>query len=320
MPFLRCKPYLLALAVSLLSTPAAWSIDSPDTVPAAAWMNLRSPLYIWPADGAIYYSFKTPQGVNAHLIVVDTRSGKWRFRPYLNDATTPTSETAQKTKASAAVNGGYFNLTDGASASYVVVDGKEVANPRSNKALVENPKLAPYLERIFDRSEIRFLEDQHGQIVIRIATHSASIPEGLKLLHSLQAGPQLLPVLKGKEEAFVRPEGDGKEADPIASNRAAARTAFGITPEGYAMIICIAGNGQQPESSGIALPALADLLKHLGCSEAINLDGGSSTTMFVRSLGQTGGTPNGLPPGESVCGKSPETRVKSVLLLERSGR
>lgn len=45
-------------------------------------------------------------------------------------------------------------------------------------------------------------------------------------------------------------------------------------------------------------------MKGLGCTEAINLDGGASTTMFAGTT--------------TVCGKKPETRVKSILLLEQT--
>jgi hypothetical protein len=85
------------------------------------------------------------------------------------------------------------------------------------------------------------------------------------------------------------------------------------------MMLCISGRGQDPESSGVTLQQLADTLKSLGCTEAINFDGGASSTMYVR-LGTPGlGKSDMPPPGTVVCGKNPETRVKSVLMLLPSG-
>jgi exopolysaccharide biosynthesis protein len=43
-------------------------------------------------------------------------------------------------------------------------------------------------------------------------------------------------------------------------------------------------DGRQPgESIGMSLTMLADLLIEFGASEAINLDGGGSTTMVIRN-------------------------------------
>jgi exopolysaccharide biosynthesis protein len=130
----------------------------------------------------------------------------------------------------------------------------------------------------------------------------------------VQAGPQLLPTLTAEKEAFVRTEADDKQVDSIGTTRGAARTAVGITDDGYALLATVADARQDPESGGITLQQLADLLKRLGCVKAINFDGGASTTMFVRLAGN--GSSNSCPAGQVVCGKSPETRVKSVLLLQ----
>jgi hypothetical protein len=309
-----------ALFVATVSSvlPSTLAVDTPSTAGPIYWRELRSPSYLWPGDGAIYYTLDTANGSKAHLVVIDLKRGKWNLKPAVNDPTAATSETANKFQASAAVNGGYFNLSDGASASYVVIDGKEVANPRINKALTENPKLATYLEHIFNRSEIRILVDESGSQAVRIMQHNDPVPQGLRLLHSLQAGPQLLPTVRDREEAFVRIELDGKEADSIGARRQAARTAFGITDDGYAMMLCVAPNNQDGESHGVTLVQLAELLKNLGCAQAINLDGGASTTMFVRLRTAAADSPLAVTPPAVVCGRTPETKVKSVLLLQKA--
>ena len=52
------------------------------------------------------------------------------------------------------------------------------------------------------------------------------------------------------------------------------------------------------------------LMRRLGCVGAMNFDGGTSTTMVVSLKNESGGSVPKL-----VCGKLPETRVKSVLLV-----
>lgn len=311
---------LSALALSLGLAQFAWinssqALDRPRIAPPSQWRDLQQPNYLYPGDGAIYYTFTTKNGSKAHLLVINYKSGKWQLRPFVNDGTATVSETGEKFGAGAAVNGGYFNLSDGVSTSYVTIDGKEVANPRTNEALIKNTKLANFLDTIFNRSEIRFLEDKKHQTTIDIAAHNAAVPEGMKLVNALQAGPQLLPKLTEKEEAFVRTESDGKEADSISCLKPAARTALGVTDDGNVLLLCIAGPGQEEGSPGLTLKALSDLMANLGCSKAINLDGGTSTSMYVRIRPTAADQPTAPPQGKSVVNKTPETKVKSTLLV-----
>src|SRR6185437_4057567 len=118
------------------------------------------------------------------------------------------------------------------------------------------------------------------------------------------------------DEAFIRTSPQGEDVDSISARKQKARTAFGVTNDGYALMLCVAGEGQDPESSGITLEELAALLRRLGCGQALNLDGGASTTMYVKLADAAGSE----AAGKVVCGKNPETLVKSVLLLEPSGR
>lgn len=315
----RAFAVALGIIAVTVGTVQAARLTPPAIAPSGRWHDLTSPQNIWPCPGAIYYSFNMDSGSRAHLIVVDVKSGKWQIRPALATTNTaPTSTIATQNNASAAINGAYFNLKGdiGASASYVVIDGVTVGDPHKNKSLVGNQKLQSYLPQIMNRSEVRFLENAQGRPTIQIAQHNEPSPSGAKLVHLMQAGPRLLPALDAEGEAFVRTNPDGTVFDAISARKEAARTAFGITPDGYAMMLTVAGKGQDPESSGISLEDLASLMKDLGCSEAINLDGGASSTMYAR-LSARGVSPADNPtPGSVVCGKNPETTVKSILILE----
>jgi hypothetical protein len=309
---IRTGAILLAFCAFLSPVFAA----TPKVAVIASWRELQCPRNVVPGTGALYYSFPLENGTKAHLVVVDMKTRNWRIRPAMSDQTAPTSQIAASQSASAAINGGYFNLSDGVSASYVVSNSAEVADPKHNKALVENPKLQPHLQSIFNRAEIRFLTNKaNGAASIEIVKHDAPVSANCTLRDSLQAGPLLVPTLDSEKEAFLRTEPDGSITDSIGSKRLAARTAFGITNDNYAIMLTAAGKAQEDGSSGLTLTQLADLMKRLGCVQAINLDGGSSTTMYVKAApaGQASTSP---PAGEVVCGKSPETRVKSILMLE----
>lgn len=285
------------------------SANSSSTIPKNSWRELPNQKNIAPQNGAFYYEFALSNGSTAHLVVAYTKTGKWRVKPIILDKTTPTSEVGSQQSASAAINGGFFNLSNGASASYVVIDGKTVADPHDNKALMDNIKLKDFLPQIFNRSELRILKKPDGKSTeFQICKHQDPLPTGMVLLDSLQAGPALLPTLDDADEAFIRKQADGTVADSISCKKPAARTAFGITRDGYALFLCVSGKGQDKESSGINLEELADLMKRLGCRQAINLDGGSSTSMYINLAGNSA-------TGRSVCAKDPETRVKTVLML-----
>ncbi len=293
--------------------PGAKTIPLVTNVPV--WHQLTSPQYLCPQKTAAYYNFIAQGGTRVHLIVADIKSGEWTFRPAVNAPVAGTSVCAERFSASAATNGGFFNLhAGGDSTSFVLIDGKEAADPRANKLLMSNPKLVPHLDAILNRTEVRFLKDPLGKLAIQICPHRAPIADGMKLIHSLQGGPRLLPQVTSSEEAFIRTEADGSRSDAIGCLKPASRTAFGITADGYAMMICTASPKQDPESHGLTLSELSKLLKDLGCIEAVNLDGGGSTTMFIRPFEETGNSVH-TAAGTMVCGRSPETLVKTVLLL-----
>ena len=65
------------------------------------------------------------------------------------------------------------------------------------------------------------------------------------------------------------------------------RTALGITADGTTILLTADGRFKDI-AEGLTLTELASVMKWLGCEDAINLDGGGSTTMFVRGLANGG--------------------------------
>jgi hypothetical protein len=267
---------------------------------------------------------------------------KTHLEAFLSPKTAPTSKAAISSSSSsksgghkvlAAVNGGYFNLSDGMSASYMTWDGKLLADPTVNKALTGNPRLKKYLPQIFDRSELRIFKDEKsGEYRYQICAHEVGHDQ-MKMgknifVGSIQGGPRLLPATKSVDEyafkeAFLRREDDGSFSDSIGVRRTAARTAVGVTAQGRVMLVSVAGPKQDEFSSGLNLASLAELLQRLGCVEALNFDGGTSTTLVVRDLVTTGDGALKLAPDQKkiddgycmVVGREPETLVKSTLGL-----
>jgi len=60
------------------------------------------------------------------------------------------------------------------------------------------------------------------------------------------------------------------------------RTAAGYTRAGELILLVV--DGRQPASRGVDLEELATLMRDLGCVEAVNLDGGGSSTLVVNGV------------------------------------
>lgn len=288
--------------------------------------------------GVELHDLVMPSGARVCAVVVDTRNGAWNITPVVNKPIATTTKSAQMKDALVAINGGYFNMSDGDSVSFVTLDGKQVCDPRSNKALVENEKLKPFLSQIFNREEFRVYADEKGKRTYAIVKHDAPLPAGTRLVHALQGGPMLLPAYTAREGAFVRKDASGAESDSIGTTKPAARTAIGIAKDAVVLLI-VEGRRTKEFSTGATLPELAELLKSLGCTQALNFDGGTSTTMVVRLprgaedtrsevVGEgdgaktAGGTNQKVASGSSqssvlktIFSSTPERRVKSVLIV-----
>ncbi len=67
-----------------------------------------------------------------------------------------------------------------------------------------------------------------------------------------------------------------------ASDEEHPRSAAGVTADGELIVMVV--DGRQRESRGVDLRELAELMRDVGCIEALNLDGGGSATLVVDGL------------------------------------
>lgn len=275
----------------------------------ALWFNLRSstPSILTvassPPKTIRYFERTLPQSI-AHILLIPANS-RFLVTPALSQKVATIEEFAQKHRAVAILNAGFFDPANQKSTSYIVLHGKLVANPKENERLVNNPNLKPYLSQIFNRSEFRrYLCGQ--TIRYSIALHSQSPPAGCQLVDAIGAGPRLLPELTLVKEGFVD---NTNKRDALGSNQPNARTAVGITRDGSVVLVMVAQKPSVP-ANGVSLPALADLMKTLGAEKAMNLDGGSSSSLYYN-----GKTFYGKVDLEGNPIKRP---VKSVLLVQEN--
>ena len=174
------------------------------------------------------------------------------------------------------VNGGYFDANNKRTVSYVVINGETVLDPTKNESLMNNVSLGHHIDEILDRTEFRVL-NCGGEMKFDIQKHSAPACKRrfgrCKIVHSIQAGPELYPNLTMEEEYFVSKNEDGKVVrDSITALKKCARTAIGIKDNDIYLIIATVKHK-------VTLPELSKLCAELQLDKAMNFDGGGSTSL-----------------------------------------
>ena len=122
------------------------------------------------------------------------------------------------------------------------------------------------------------------RVGVRIDTRIRIIPfttSPAKIIHLVSGGPRLLkngrPYVSKHEEKFKMDISKGR----------AARTAVGITGDGRLLLVTVDGIPRRKSrkegqvSIGMTLEELSELMLVLGARDAMNLDGGSSSTMVI---------------------------------------
>lgn len=166
-----------------------------------------------------------------------------------------TSRLAERAGCVAAINGGFFDTSGGCrSVSLAKVDGElKATNARTRSALGIGLDGAP-----------------------RIALVEAG-RDWPEVDHALGGVGRLL---QGGSVVVV-PGAEGAGASFATARH--PRTAAGITADGGLVLATL--DGRSAAGLGVSLPDLAQWMAWLGCRDALNFDGGGSTTLWARGEG-----------------------------------
>lgn len=174
----------------------------------------------------------------------------------------PTSKFAEAKSAAAAINGGFFDMKKGGSVSYFELNDSIINYTHNSESRLTKPNsifngviiLSKKVEILIDSFENeQFYEQSKNETAV------------------LLTGPLLL-----LDSAKVQlPEGDF----PIRRN---PRTFFCLTDS---LVVLITIDGRTDRASGMNLFEAQDFLLSIGIKYAINLDGGGSTTMWIKERG-----------------------------------
>lgn len=201
-----------------------------------------------------YYHFDTLFNSKQSVTVLEIDSRKADIRmDYVETGLFLTSEVAEKAGAAVAVNGTFFNTRTGGSVVFVQDKGKRV--PQAEGKHHQDAAL-----EITATGEWNIIKrPEQGWDVY---TSTSTVMSG---------GPLLV------YDGEVVPQAE----IPFNKNRH-PRTAIGLSGN---KLIAVVVDGRNTNAHGMSTPELARLMSALGCSSAVNFDGGGSSTAWVRGQG-----------------------------------
>ncbi|MEH6307550.1 phosphodiester glycosidase family protein [Olivibacter sp. CPCC 100613] len=161
-----------------------------------------------------------------------------------------TSQFASEVDALVAINGGFFDMKNGGASDYVKVD-HQVVNRKKKKT---------------DRVNAVLLISKKA---IKIQADSAINYEQSKVPNILLSGPLL--IQRGLDATL---------ADNAFNKNRHPRSAIAIT--GKKKLILLVVDGRNKLAAGMNLSELTQTLRWLGAKQAMNLDGGGSSTLYIK--------------------------------------
>jgi exopolysaccharide biosynthesis protein len=193
--------------------------------------------------------FDSEQEIN--FIEIHLKKNRKRIKLAADSKTLKTTEAfAIENQALVAINGGFFDIKNGGAVDYIKVDGQVInhtkaPSDRANAVLVLTKKAA------------------------NILPLSANLPEADNVMLS---GPLLLQhaeLVKLSKSAF--------------NDNRHPRSALALQRNKKMILLVVDGRNKLAE--GMSLPELGKVLSWLGATEAMNVDGGGSSTLYIDGKG-----------------------------------
>lgn len=223
----------------------------------------------------------------------------------------PTHEYAHEKNAIAAINGTFFNMKEGGSEDYIRSDGKTIneTHMRANG------------ERSFHQTTAIVIDPR--KVTIARWDSSANWEDHLKGEDVMVSGPLLIyhdhMITWPKKEGFF-----GRNP----------RSVVGLRKN---KLYLVAVDGRNPKAAGMSIDELTLMMHWLKMDDAVNLDGGGSTTLWVKNYPyggvvnhpsdnrqwmhsdayQPGMDLDNLPADTQKWDHTGERPVANVLLIER---
>lgn len=200
-----------------------------------------------------------------------------------------TGTFGEEHQAVAAINGTFFDVANGGSVDFIKIDG-----------IVTNQNVLTKQGKRARHQEAAIVID-NGFINLKTWDQAPNWENTLAEKDVMVSGPML----------FLN--GLNQELDTTSFTRARhPRTAIGLKANGNVILLTV--DGRQENSAGMSLPELCKTMRWLGCTSAINLDGGGSTTLWVAGYGDNGVV--NFPSDNKKWDHEGSRKVANVILLK----
>jgi exopolysaccharide biosynthesis protein len=244
-----------------------------------------APGLVWKSSHTMLYD-SVPQNINILFVNLKKRKISINYDPQKNS---PVSKQASAVNVIAAVNGGFFNIKNGGSATYIRAGGKIVDSDTAKKwsrnaNMTGSILIIDGKELFIERSMTNTWYDGHQEYDDILVTG---------------------PLLVEEARTIKLPE------TSLVTTRH-PRTAIGIRSNKKVILITL--DGRTEEATGMALNELAALMISLKCRDAVNLDGGGSATMWINGK-QFNGIVN-MPCDNKQFDHLGERAVSDILIIQ----
>ena len=226
---------------------------------------------------------------NVSILEVKQRGRRYFDLGYEPKVLRKTSDFGKAADALAALNGTFFDIKNGGSVDFIESDDQVINVNR----LAKNETRS-----LHQQSAILF---NNGKVSLGKWNGQPGWEQTLDAEDVMVTGPLL--IFDNKKEKLDTANAFNKTRHP--------RTAVAITKNKRVLLITI--DGRQENSAGMSLFELTKFITWLGAPQAINLDGGGSTTLWVNN--NIGGAVVNYPSDNKKWDHEGERKVANVILL-----
>lgn len=252
------------------------------------------------ASGVIWRSHnfqnKDLFGTNQNINILEVKAKKRNrfFIGFEEIELKQVSEFANRSGAIAGINGTFFDVKKGGSIDYIRVEGQTKTKNRLSAAGKRDPK-----------HQTAAVVINKGKISIQKWDGSEDWEQRLTGEDVMLSGPLL--VFNSKEEKL--------DSTKFALSRH-PRTAIVQTKNKRILLITV--DGRNENSAGMSLFELSKIMKWLNAKDGINLDGGGSTTFWIK--GQYDNGVVNYPTDNKKWDHNGERKVANAILLGSPGK
>lgn len=208
--------------------------------------------------------FDSKQSINLLEIDLSVSERKIGFAG-LPDSLQLTSAFAKHADALAAINATFFNMKAGGSVTFLKIDGHII-----NETSLFLPNGTNH-----ERANGAFILNGRNATIVQGKNDIIGWDKQLTAENVMVCGP----ILRLDHENVAL------QQNAFNDNRH-PRSAVGIASEGKVILITV--DGRNSRAYGMSLPELAFLLGQLGVRDALNLDGGGSTALYIKGKNESG--------------------------------